>query len=223
MKRNRLCPLGLVFVLATAVAAQAAPASTLNFSESLKDSIVCERDEGEIWCDVYTSGSFSISATFRDVDASKIDKDTFVSIDMGSSSWGYFFWEDGSFDPRKKTVKFVEYDYDDFDREICYLIVSIKWNSSSLTVSIKGKTPDYTFPVLADYYQYEYTGLIDEIVPATVGLLSGQSEWLIDEGFNVHVRGNVTTKEVRKHGEEYTTSKVALKGIGEHGIEEPTD
>lgn len=223
MKRHRLWPLGLVFVLATAVATQAAPASTLKFSESLKDSIVCERDEGEIWCDVYTSGSFSISATFGDVDTSKIDKDTFVSIDMGSSSWGYFFWENGSFNPRKKTVKFAEYDSDDFDREICYLTVSIKWNSNSLTVSINGKTPDYTYPVLADYYQYEYSGLIDEIMPATAMLLSGQGEWLIDVGFNVHVRGNVTTKDVRKYGEEYTSSKVTLKGIGEPGIEEPTD
>lgn len=215
MRNYRLWALSLIFFTATVVAVQAAPVSTLIFSESLKDHIVCDNDEGEVSCDVISSGSFSIVANFPGVYTDKLDEDTTISLEIGNLWLNYRFGDTESFCPKKKNVQFVEYDFNDLDEKIVYLTVRIKWNSKSLTLSVKGKTPYYMDPIFAGEYHYQETGKIDDNKIATVILTSGDGEELVNVLFNVSVKGNVKTKEIYKCGNPFTDSKVTLKGIGE--------
>jgi hypothetical protein len=201
-------------------------ADSLNFTESYGQKVPCEKycynyDEGYkgyggggdcyYYCDVEDSGKFKIVAkvSLAGIDIkNQLNKSTSFAIQFSDFSSQNVLGDDKNYTSGKTSAKFLYYDTY-YDSTVCYLKISLKWNSKQLTVTVEGKTPDWGVnPILANDYLGEESGPINNSAIAKVNFSTLQAL------FDVSITGKVTTKTVVKHGEEFEVSNISLKGKG---------
>ncbi len=190
-------------------------ADSFNFTESLKDRVVCFREEGEVYCDQISSGRFKIIAklSLSGIDITQFYEETDIEIMIGSFNFAARLEDDPKYIYGKKSAKFisseaVEDDFGNIKKYIKYLNVSLRWNSKQLTVVINGKTPYYLDPVLASNYTGGDPVMVSDTTAASVRF--GEVEVL----FDVNLTGKVSLKNVYKGGVEFTLYNVRIKGKG---------
>lgn len=190
-------------------------ADSFNFTESLKDRVVCFREEGEVYCEQISSGKFKIIAklSLSGIDITQFYEETDIEIMIGSFNFIARLGDDPKYTYGKKSAKFilsepVEDDEGNIKKHIKYLNVSLRWNSKQLTVVINGKTPSYLDPVLASNYTGGDSGMISDTTVASVRF--GDIEVL----FDVYLTSKVRSKTVYKGEDEFTLYNVQIKGKG---------
>ena len=202
-------------------------ADSLSFTESYKQKAACVRIEGERFCDVADNGKFKVTAkiSLSEIDIDQFNEDTYFSIELAGFFFEAVLGDDPDYTPGVKRAKFVYSNefVDPITEEIStpdYLVVSLKWTTKRLTVTISGKTAPYFFldPILAGNYVGGQTGPIEDITSAAVNF-SGE-DFEVFSPFDVNITGKVKTSTVVKGEEEFDVSTISLKGKGIFLVEE---
>jgi len=209
-----------MLALANVSRTQAAMVSTniLTFSESLNDKIVCTKDEGDLYCDMFTGDGFTISAKalLANIDITQFDTNTSFELMLGDyCDIAYTLGDDPGYVTGKTSATFVETYTDDNNKERVYQTTRLKWTASQLTVTVKAKTSDIDTSGLQPIIAYDYEG-------GDSGPISTNMEATMDFGDDlsvafdtVTVTGKATTKDkTAKDGSDFSLSTVKIKGSG---------
>jgi hypothetical protein len=218
-RRSAFGLLGLILLLSSvgaALARSSAPTNTLTFSESLRDKVVCAKEEGDWYCDMFTGDSFTISATIllAGVAITNFDQDTSFDLSVGELDVSHILGDDPHYATNKTSATFVDTYTDDNNKSHVYQTTKLKWTAKQLTVTITGKTSDIDTsdltPIMADSYDGNDSGPINDTTSGSVDL--GDASVTFD---TVTVTGTVATKDViAKDENEFWPSTVKIKGVG---------
>ena len=216
-RRSAFGLLGLILLLSSvgaALARSGAPTNTLTFSESLRDKVVCVKQEGDWSCDMFTGDSFTISATIllAGVAITNFDQDTSFDLSVGDFDVSYSLGDDTKYAPGKTSATFVETYTDDNDRSHVYQTTKLKWTAEQLTVSITAKSSDIDTsgltPIMAYNYDESDSGPINDTTSGSIDF--GDASVTFD---TVTVTGTVATKDVTaKDDSDFSLSTVKIKG-----------
>jgi hypothetical protein len=187
----------------------------LTYSESYKDTLKKYKEDGDVWYDVATSGSFKVSASIpavaNNIPVADIAADTEFSLEIGAFSYTVTPGDDPKYKPGKKTAKIVLQDYNDNDKLVTYLTTNLSWGAKKVSIAVSGKTPAFLDPPLAGDYQ-DPPGPISDTVPASFGLVSG--DFAYSQPYNVTLTGKTKIKQVTKSEEEFDLYTINLSGTG---------
>lgn len=199
MKKYIFVAFVLWMLVVLLMAGRSFAADSFSFSESYADKVYCEKDEGELWCDVGFSESYKITAKISliGIDINQFNGDTYISINLEGFFFEAFLGDDSSYTPGKKSAKFSE-EYGP--------TVSLKWTNKQLTITINCKHTSDT--IMAGDYVGQESGPIDATASAHIEFADASID------FDVAVTGKVTTKTVRKGEDEFEVSTISLKGKG---------
>jgi hypothetical protein len=216
-RRSAFGLLGLILLLSSvgaALARSGAPTNTLTFSESLRDKVVCVKEEGDWSCDMFTGDRFTISATIllAGVAITNFDQDTSFDLSVGDFDVSYSLGDDTKYAPGKTSATFVETYIDDNDKEHIYQTTKLKWTAEQLTVSITAKSSDIDTsgltPIMASNYDESDPGPINDTTSGSIDF--GDASVTFD---TVTVTGTVATRDVMaKDDSDFSLSTVKIKG-----------
>jgi len=213
MTRKITIVLSLCVMAVLSMTAISSAANSFTFNETYKQNNNCVVIWGIPFCDNNgEGGKFTVTGkiSLNGIDITKFNKDTSFIIAAGGFSFEALLGDDWLYTPGKTSFS-VPYRsrLEESDKLIIYITIKLKWTSKLLTVTVTGLTPDFIYPIIADYYVGDAT---HGIANSTIGYVELGDLYA---GFYVNYSGKVTTKNIKKKdGKDYTTSSVTVKGKG---------
>jgi hypothetical protein len=212
MKRNVLIGFIAVIFIALIAASNsyAASSSSLTFTETYKEKLVCSSKYQ--YCDVIGSGKFTISSSIsmKGIDITKFNSGTSFIIAVEGFYFERTLGEGGFTSPYKKTkanYAVSEVDIDGISRN--YLTVALSWSKTKMTVKVTCITSpwDIEWPIIAGSYIGDNL-TIEDPLSAVIDF----DEFSV--GFDLTAKGSVKTKTSAKYGGEYEASTITVKASG---------
>lgn len=215
MIRKITIVVSLCVIAVLSMTAISSAANSFTFNETYKQNNNCVVIWGIPFCDNNgVGGKFTITGkiSLNGIDITKFNKDTSFIIVAGGFSFEALLGDDYIYSrtPGKTSFSVSYIDrLEESDKPIKYITIKLKWTSKLLTMTVTGLTPDFIYPIIADYYVGDATHSFADSTIAYVELGDLYS------GFNMNYSGKVTTKNIKKKdGKDYTTSSVTVKGKG---------
>lgn len=204
----------LVALLAILSLASAALADSFSFSETFKDKVVCERDQGDVFCDVASIGRFRIagSRTWKGVvDISAINADTAFHIAFGNLDFTAMLSDDPNYVVGKTSATFIIGEhFNDNDKEFVDGKIVVKWNAKRVSIGVSGKLGGQSElePVLADLYTENDSGPFSD-----EALISADfADFFLADETPVAIRGNVSHRTVTRGEDQFDLTSVTVHG-----------
>lgn len=209
-------------------------ADTVTFSESQKDTAKCVSDQGDVSCDSFTAGKFTVKAVLlKGADlsglAALLDPSTDIAINVGNWSFSGVLGDDPKYVAGASKAKFnlthQKCDNNDVCKDVSHGTISVAGSATKgITVSISVKTGT-TF---GDTEEFETSAIAGQHADDT-GDVPGTSADIADvitvsldigdgtitDSVDINISGSVSTKGVTtKDASEFDLNSVKVKSTG---------